>query len=173
MSLCAKPASQWVELARFRTIFDRMRRQGWRIGKGMSDAAAKRTMNVHEFTDGAMRQDTGRHELVPGEILSMAPKRAQHNRFKGEVYVALRAALLASGVDCAASTNGMTVVVDDDTARGPDALASGGKPIHLDTRIADAPIIVVEVTSPSSERDDTGRKLTEILGRLDQAPSHR
>ena len=57
----------------------------------------------------------------------------------------------------------MTVVIDDEHAREPDAAVQCGVPSDLNSMILEAPLIVVEVTSPSSERDDTGEKLVEYF----------
>jgi Uma2 family endonuclease len=60
-------------------------------------------------------------------------------------------------------TDGMTVVIDDEHSREPDAAVQCGVPFNPNTLILEAPLIVVEVTSPSSERDDTGEKLVEYF----------
>ena len=57
----------------------------------------------------------------------------------------------------------MTVVIDNDNSREPDAAVQCGVATDLDSTILEAPLIVVEVASPSSERDDTGDKLVEYF----------
>jgi Uma2 family endonuclease len=57
----------------------------------------------------------------------------------------------------------MTVVIDDEHAREPDAAVQCGVSTDLESMILEAPLIVVEITSPSSERDDTGEKLVEYF----------
>ena len=57
----------------------------------------------------------------------------------------------------------MTVVIDNEHSREPDAAVQCGVSTDLDSMILEAPLIVVEVTSPSSERDDTGDKLVEYF----------
>jgi hypothetical protein len=57
----------------------------------------------------------------------------------------------------------MTVRIDTHTARGPDALVQCGRPIDFDAMVADNPLIVVEVVSPTSERRDTDAKLVEYF----------
>ena len=64
---------------------------------------------------------------------------------------------------CTVFTDGMTVVIDNETSREPDAAVQCGVAIDLDSMILEAPLIVVEVVSPSSERDDTGDKLVEYF----------
>ena len=57
----------------------------------------------------------------------------------------------------------MTVVIDNEHSREPDAAVQCGVSTDLDSMILEAPLIVVEITSPSSERDDTGEKLVEYF----------
>ncbi len=163
MTLRYWPVPYWVALARLQRFLAYLLVA--RPGKSdkMSDATRDEFMTVDEFIDWAARQERGRYELVQGRVIAMAPERARHNRIKGDVYVSLRAAILATGINCTAYTDGMTVVIDEDTAREPDALVQCGKPIDPDSLIADRPMVVVEVTSPSSERDDTTAKLSEYF----------
>jgi Uma2 family endonuclease len=57
----------------------------------------------------------------------------------------------------------MTVVINDEHAREPDAAVQCGVPFNPNSMILEAPLIVVEVTSPSSERDDTDEKRVEYF----------
>ncbi|MEM1035076.1 MAG: Uma2 family endonuclease [Myxococcota bacterium] len=103
----------------------------------------------------------GRWELVGGVPVAMAPERARHNLVKSDVLIALRRALEDGG--CTVFGDGMTVVVDETTAYEPDAVVCAGGPVDLDATVVDAPTIVVEVLSPSSESNDSGRKLADYL----------
>jgi Uma2 family endonuclease len=120
-------------------------------------------MTVAEFLDWAMAQPRGRYELVQGEVVTMAPERALHNRVKFAVARALDDAIKRAGLACTAYTDGMTVVIDDEHAREPDAAVQCASAFDPNSVILDAPLIVVEITSPSSERDDTGEKLVEYF----------
>lgn len=126
-------------------------------------AKAKSRMTVPEFLDWARAQPRGRYELVRGEIVAMAPERARHNLVKFAVARALGDAVRKSGLPCTVFTDGMTVVIDKDTSREPDAAVQCGVKTDLDTTVLDAPLIVVEIASPSTERDDTGDKLVEYF----------
>ena len=64
----------------------------------------------------------------------------------------------------------MTVVIDNDTSREPDAAVQCDVAIDLDSMVLEAPLIVVEVVSPSSERDDTGDKLVEYFSVAEHPP---
>ena len=120
-------------------------------------------MTVQEFLAWAAAQPRGRYELVRGEIVAMAPERALHNLVKLAVVRALGDAVARAGLPCTVFTDGMTVVIDNEHSREPDAAVQCNVSTDLDSMILEQPLIVVEVTSPSSERDDTGDKLVEYF----------
>jgi Uma2 family endonuclease len=126
-------------------------------------AQPKTRMSVSEFLAWAVAQPRGRYELVRGEVVAMAPERARHNLLKGAVFKALGDAVARAGLPCTVFTHGMTVVIDTETSREPDAAVQCGVTTDLDSIVLEAPLIVVEVVSPSSERDDTGDKLIEYF----------
>ena len=129
----------------------------------MTAQSKPRRMTVTEFLAWASAQSRGRYELVRGEVVAMAPERARHNLVKLEVVLALRNAVRRAGLPCTVFTDGMTVVIDNEHSREPDAAVQCGVSTDLNSMILEAPLIVVEVTSPSSERDDTGEKLVEYF----------
>jgi Uma2 family endonuclease len=129
---------------------------------GMS-AQPKLRMTVSEFLAWASAQPGGRYELVRGEVVAMAPERARHNLVKAAAFRALDDAVKRAGLPCTVFTDGMTVVIDNEHSREPDAAVQCGVATDLDSMILEAPLIVVEVASPSSERDDTGDKLVEYF----------
>jgi Uma2 family endonuclease len=126
-------------------------------------AQSKQRMTVQEFLAWAAGQPRGRYELVRGEVVAMAPERALHNLVKLAVVRALGDAVARAGLPCMVFTDGMTVVIDNEHSREPDAAVQCNVSTDLDSMILEAPLIVVEVTSPSSERDDTGDKLVEYF----------
>ena len=126
-------------------------------------AQSKPRMTVAEFLAWAAAQPRGRYELVRGEVVAMAPERARHNIVKLAVARALDDAVKRAGLPCTVFTDGMTVVIDKEHVREPDAAVQCGVATNLDSTILEAPLIVVEITSPSSERDDTGEKLVEYF----------
>jgi len=126
-------------------------------------AVPDRLLTSDEFIDWAMRQPRGRYELVGGRVVAMAPERTKHNLAKIAVLLALREGVRRAGVPCQVYTDGMTVVIDKHHSREPDAAVQCGRQPDEDATIMDAPVIVVEVVSPSSERDDTGNKLVEYF----------
>ena len=120
-------------------------------------------MTVPEFLAWAADQPRGRYELVRGEVVAMAPERAMHNLVKAAAFRALDDAVKRAGLPCTVFTDGMTVVIDNETSREPDAAVQCGVATDLASMVLQAPLIVVEITSPSSERDDTGDKLVEYF----------
>jgi Uma2 family endonuclease len=129
----------------------------------MTTQSKPRRMTVAEFLDWASVQPRGRYELVDGEVVRMAPERALHNVVKSEVYAALRDAIRRAKLPCRAYGDGMTVVINDHLAREPDAAVQCGVPFMPRSTILEAPLVVVEVVSPSSERDDTRDKVLEYF----------
>ncbi|MBY0295394.1 MAG: Uma2 family endonuclease [Methylobacterium sp.] len=104
----------------------------------------------------------GRHELVRGEVVAMAPERVRHAEAKLAVVDALRHGLRAAGVPCRAMPDGMTVRIDSHTAFEPDALVYCGPRLDPDAVEVPAPV-VVEVLSPGTRRTDTGIKLAAYV----------
>lgn len=101
----------------------------------------------------------GRHELVDGEVVAMAPERARHARVKFAVQSALDRGLRALGSSCEMLPDGITVRIDAHTAYEPDALVYCGPRMDPDAIEAPPPVIVVEVLSPGTRSVDAGAKL--------------
>src|SRR5437763_13206254 len=116
-------------------------------------------VKASDFLAWADAQARGRFELVQGEIIAMAPERARHNLVKLAVARALEDAVSAGRLPCTVFTDGMAVLINEDTVREPDASIQCGVEQDLHAMALHAPLIVVEVTSPSSDRDDSGAKL--------------
>ncbi len=129
----------------------------------MSMQSKPRRMTVAEFIAWATAQPRGRYELVQGEVVAMAPERLRHILVKGAAFVALRDAVKRAGLHCTVFPDGATVVIDNEHAREPDAAVQCEVAFDPNSMVLEAPLIVVEVVSPSSERDDTGEKLVEYF----------
>jgi Uma2 family endonuclease len=123
-------------------------------------------MNVDEFLAWSERQPAeDRYELVDGEVVTVSPERYRHSVVKFEAAKALDAAIKAAGVPCRALPDGPGVMINDSTMRIPDASVRcrGGAKQNPDSMVLAAPLIVLEVASPSTEREDLGDKLVEYL----------
>lgn len=102
----------------------------------------------------------GRHELVDGIPVAMAAERASHARTKTAVFDALRDAIRRAGLTgCEAFPDGMTVRIDEHDCGEPDALVHCGDRVDDDAIEVPAPVVVVEVVSPSSIGRDSNAKL--------------
>lgn len=127
-------------------------------------ATVKSRMTVDEFLAWSVRQPEGsRHELVDGEVVAMAPERVRHNLVKLAVARALGDAVAAAGLRCTVFTDGVGVAINCNTVREPDASVQCGITPDLESMTIASPVIVVEVSSPSSERDDTHTKLIDYF----------
>lgn len=114
-------------------------------------------MSVEEFLAWSADQ-AGRYELVDGEICAQAAERVAHAEMKGNVYVALRDAIRRKGLPCRALPDGVAVRVSKSTVFEPDAQVHCGETPPPDTLLVE-PIIVVEVVSPSTGKNDALGKL--------------
>jgi Uma2 family endonuclease len=123
------------------------------------NAPAVKRMTVPEFLAWAETQDSGRYELVYGQIVAMAPERWEHVQAKQRALRALEAAIEHAGVACQALIDGLAVAIDEETSYIPDTLVNCGEPGAPHAMIAPCPVIVVEVLSPSTRGIDTTVKL--------------
>ena len=115
-------------------------------------------MTVDEFLAWAVRQAKGRYELFDGRVVMQQPERWGHLSRKGEIYVALRAAIERAGLPVFAARVG-TVRINDTAAFEPDALVAPMPYPDDDTIEIPNPVIVVEVLSPSTAKRDLSDKL--------------
>lgn len=125
-------------------------------------ALPKTTMSISQFVSWAEQQGEGRYELVHGEVVMMSPETVRHAESKGAVYIALRTAIASNGLPCSVFPDGVGVVIDKGTVREPDVSVQC-EPANPDSLTIDAPVIVVEVLSPSSIAIDTGAKKDEYF----------
>jgi Uma2 family endonuclease len=120
-------------------------------------------MKVDEFLLWSARQPDDRYELVDGEIVAMTRDTVRHNRTKAAVWRTLDDAVRMAGLPCLVFVDGVGVAVNDRTLRIPDVLVQCGGEPDPNAMIVESPVIVVEVVSPSSERDDTDAKLVDYF----------
>lgn len=99
-------------------------------------------------------------EFIDGVPKAMAPGSKAHTLLKGNVFAALRAALgdgpRRALVEGAAVETGTSYLI-------PDVLVECG-PTDLSTPNVAEPVVIVEVASPGSEKDDLARKERAYLG---------
>jgi Uma2 family endonuclease len=129
----------------------------------MTAIPKRETMSAEAFLEWAEAQDSGRYQLIGGEIVAMAPECARHVLVKRAIANALDAAIAQAKLPCRAFVDGLGVKIDDATVFEPDALVNCGPPIRGSSLIAPNPVIVVEVVSPTSLRRDTALKFTNYF----------
>jgi Uma2 family endonuclease len=115
-------------------------------------------MTVDEFLAWSESRE-GRHELVDGVVYAQASERAAHAEMKLAVAVALRDAIRRAGAPCRTLPDGMAVRVAARTVFEPDAMIYCGPKLPPDTIFVPNPMIVVEVISPTTGRNDHTRKV--------------
>ena len=128
----------------------------------MSTPATKK-LTAAEFIDWAMAQPKGRYELFAGEVIAMAPEKADHARLKAAAWSALKSAIKRAGVACEAFVDGLSVRINDTTVYEPDAIVNCGPRISGDDVVAPNPTIVVEVLSPSTQHIDKSHMLIDYF----------
>ena len=127
----------------------------------MSDALPK-PETADEFIAWAMQQNK-RYQMCNGEVIAMASERNRHNLTKQQTWLALREAVLAAGLSCTVLGDGATVKVNDQNVYEPDVTVDCSEALDLDSVLAETPVILVEVTSPSSGTLDSQQKLHDYF----------
>lgn len=107
--------------------------------------------------------DDARHELLRGQILAMAPATQVHQTIAGNLSGILRTALRARRPKCRVLVEAGIAVGREDTAYIAD-LAVTCEPVDRDARLNTAPLLIVEILSPSTERSDRTTKLIDYRG---------
>jgi Uma2 family endonuclease len=108
---------------------------------------------VAEFEAWHARQPE-RWEFIDGRPRLMAPGSMRHSIIKTNVGFALGQAVQGRG--CSVLIDGPQILTDEISAI-PDVVVTCSQ-LDLSTPVVTEPTIIVEVMSPKSEADDTGRK---------------
>ncbi len=118
----------------------------------------RQRMSVEEFLAWSEGQE-GRYELVDGLVYAQAAERLAHTKMKGLIFLALVDAIRRRGLNCHALVDGAAVRISTRTIFEPDALVYCGPELPPDATFVENPVVVVEVISPSTGRNDHTRKL--------------
>ena len=122
------------------------------------EARAIETMTVAEFLEFEAASDV-KHEYFRGQVTMMAGATARHNLIKSATTYALQSRLRGRG--CFFFTSDQMVNVESaEFLSYPDIILVCGMPRFADDKelILLNPHVIIEVLSPSTERDDRGRK---------------
>ncbi len=115
-----------------------------------------RQMSVADFLDFAESSED-RYEYIDGEPYKMTGGTLNHFEIISNIVFELR--LLLADTDCRTLPNGMLIRSGDTSLLSPDVIVVCGEPeTESETRILLNPILVAEVTSPSSIDYDRGSK---------------
>jgi Uma2 family endonuclease len=125
-------------------------------------ALPRNKMTSDEYLRWCEAQESGRFELVEGEVIMMSPETRRHIDVKTEAWLALRTALKKARSKCRAVGDGIGIQIDKSTVREPD-ISIECVPRDPDSVLLIEPVLVVEVVSPSSKRGDTGSKVAEYF----------
>ena len=123
----------------------------------MSLAVQERpTIPIQEYLDGEQHSDI-RHEYLAGQVFAMAGAGRTHNLIAGNTFAQLRAAI--RGTPCQAFMADMKVRVDaNDAFYYPDVVVTC-QASDSDEYFLNAPCLIVEVLSPTTEAIDRREKL--------------
>ena len=115
-------------------------------------------MSVEEFLVWSQTQ-AGRYELVGREVVAQATERAAHAKIKGAVFIALTNGVRRKSLPCHSLPDGMAVRIGSDIVFEPDAQVYYGPELPPDALFVESRMIVVEVLSPSTGKNDALGKL--------------
>lgn len=124
----------------------------------------KRGFHLLSVAEYLRREETApvKHEYVAGELYSLAGASRRHNRVAMNIAAALLAA--SKGGPCRVSISDIRLQATDDVYYYPDVMVACG-PEPADPMSENAPCLVVEVTSPSTQAIDV-REKTLIYKRI-------
>ena len=129
----------------------------------MSLAHTSSPITFDDFLAWSARQEHGRFEFIDGEVVEMPAEGGVHNLVKWALANALRDAAKRAGFKGTVFTDGMSVNIQGRRWREPDASVTATPVADKTARFLADPLIVAEVVSPNSERDDTDDKLNEYF----------
>ena len=121
------------------------------------NAVPQNLVSVQQFFSWLANQE-GRFELVNGQIRMMTGATYRHNQVKNNVTVALTP--LARACGCGSTTSDTGVQTGEHGIRYPDVVIDCG-PQSPNSMTVNNPVIVVEISSPSTRGTDLGVKLYE------------
>ncbi|NBC31751.1 MAG: hypothetical protein GVY13_03640 [Alphaproteobacteria bacterium] len=124
----------------------------------MADAALK-PMTVEEFFDWC--PDDDRHwELYDGQPMAMAPTSRAHRLIAGNLVAAIHRALQSRPGCAVEPTGGIIPPNRENSWYEPDLVVSCA-PVDQGQRYTPEPILIVEILSPSTAREDRRVKLPD------------
>jgi len=122
----------------------------------MSQLASRLAFTFNDYLEWE-NQQAQRHEFIGGEVFAMAGGTDVHNEAAGNLYVLLHQHL--RGSPCRVFMADVKVRVETaDCSFYPDLLVTCAESDRADRRVKRAPILIIEVLSPSTASFDLGDK---------------
>lgn len=116
------------------------------------------TFSIDDYLQGEQSSEV-KHEYVDGQVLAMAGASVNHNRISRNLLTQISARL---PISCEAFTSDMLVKTSAARFRYPDLVVlcedAGG-----DRQFIENPVLIIEVLSKSTRKQDKGNKRTEYL----------
>ncbi|MEB4592844.1 Uma2 family endonuclease [Candidatus Thiothrix sp. Deng01] len=123
-------------------------------------AAKLEYVSVEDFLAGERASEV-KHEYVDGQVYAMAGASVRHNLIAGNMYALLWNHL--RGAACFPLTNDMLLKTSKSKFRYPDLMVVCEGDSSDDDYIREQPVLVVEVLSRSTRRQDKTEKRAEYL----------
>ena len=124
---------------------------------------AKIKMTADQFLAWCEHQTEGRYELVDGEVVRLAPERVKHVKAKYALARIVEDAILKARSSCMFLGDGVGVRIDAHHVREPDGCIVENPAVDDDALEIQDPVVLFEVSSPSTDGVDTVDKLVEYL----------
>lgn len=119
-------------------------------------AALHPPLSVEQYLE-LERDAPVRHEFVGGQLYAMTGTTKRHNQIVGNIFLALRTAV--RDTPCRVYSENVKVQTPENVVYYPDVMVAC-EPDSGDPYVEQAPCLIVEVISPSTESSDRREKLT-------------
>lgn len=119
----------------------------------------KTKISVADYFEGERVSPT-KYEYISGEVYAMAGTTMRHNIIAGEIFARLLAQLANS--KCQPFMSDVKVKANSETFYYPDIMVSCEE-IEQNSLVCENPILIIEITSPSTEKIDRREKLALYL----------
>jgi Uma2 family endonuclease len=124
----------------------------------MSTTTQTHLMTAEELMN--LDDDSHRHELIKGELLTMPPPKCEHGRVTANLLIILGQHVKAHRLGGVVAESGYHLESDPDTVLGPDvSFVSKDREMYPDGYYPGPPDLAVEVLSPGDRRGYVERKL--------------
>jgi len=136
--------------------------QDFLYSEDMALKAEDRLISIEDYLEGELFSEI-KHEYLGGTVHAMSGGKIRHGKAAGNVFRHLGNSLDGKPYNVFNSDNRVRIVLPADTRfYYPDAMVACG-PTDDDALFFDHPVVVIEVLSPSTRRNDIGEKRDAYL----------